>query len=811
MGKDLIHSNEMSKNILFWRERPDIAAEQLLNIKLSPAQKVIILDRSTHSRTYDILSRASGKCVCESTLVFTKNGIKRIGGFTSEFMAPDSHMSIKETVRSSSDWVDANYLYYGGQRETIRVTTSLGTVIEGTANHRAMCFVDGEHKLRRLDELNSEFTLVTPVGFLKDHTRPTSSDSRIERCRELGLEKHDKIPSLVLDSCIEGIILYLLSVLDQSSVECKTNQHAREIQYLLFGLGFKSRVSLKNIELFDFDLFVDFAKSKHRNFSDGFIENQVDYTSKSNAKVYDLHVPEGNIFQAGGFVNHNTFLNAVTACLEAMLYPGRKVGMLSKTFRQSKYMFKELEKIWHGSEILRNSTTSSPKTSNDQCYLEFYPAPGHAPSLIQALPLGSDGSGIRGARYQVILCDEYAQMDKDIVDLVIMPFLNTKENPQREAEKLAEYRELVGDPTAELKTKPNKFIASSTAFYQFNHLWETTSTLSSKIVANYNMAKRRGRDASGRVPEDFKFIGEPINNQFPNRVISDGDQCIHIFNIYNLPDGWLDKQTIINAKESMDEHGFAMEYLSLFPSESAGFFSIKNLTDARLNNDFSAILEPRLGMKYTMGIDPARESDNFAVTIFEVDQIENQINLVRSIVWEQKPFPYIVSQLRKIIDHYKMETFGMDAGGGGTIVRDMLADPPVGLTPILEVGNDKYRTYIGERKLSKLIQFGNYQWLHDANFNFRAGLEKGLLKIAAPPKEWSQESDNEDKAIDALISECASIVMTPNNSGSRMSWGTPSKGQKKDRYSAAIIGFDQALGMLNLIKRPKKLAFGGWG
>jgi len=47
---------------------------------------------------------------------------------------------------------------------------------------------------------------------------------------------------------------------------------------------------------------------------------------------------------------------------------------------------------------------------------------GIAPSFIEAVPLGNDGSKIRGSRFYLIVVDELAQVPDTILDLVIRPF-----------------------------------------------------------------------------------------------------------------------------------------------------------------------------------------------------------------------------------------------------------------------------------------------------------------------------------------------------------------------------------------------------
>jgi len=218
-----------------------------------------------------------------------------------------------------------------------------------------------------------------------------------------------------------------------------------------------------------------------------------------------------------------------------------------------------------------------------------------------------------------------------------------------------------------------------------------------------------------------------------------------------------------------------------------------------------------------MGVDPARSSDNFAIAIFEIDPMAMEIRLVRVLSWNKKDFPLMSLEIRRILRHYRIEYWKMDAGGGGTTIRDLLANPslcPPGEKLILEQGFDEHKMLTGNRSLAPLVQFSSYEWVHNANFNLLAALQGGKMKIAAtPPVEghcplWTQDLEDADTEMEQTLVEISSIVLT--STGTRMHWDTPSKHQRKDRYSAVLIGVDAALDVLNRYGKPKTLASGFW-
>ncbi|MCG8408414.1 MAG: hypothetical protein MI923_24700, partial [Phycisphaerales bacterium] len=108
-----------------------------------------------------------------------------------------------------------------------------------------------------------------------------------------------------------------------------------------------------------------------------------------------------------------TFLLAVVACLKGMLYPGHRIGLLAPTFRQSKLIFDECNRLWQRSTIFQAATERKPTQQSDNCYIRFKSVAGQPGSLIQAIPLG-DGTKIRGSRFFTIVADEFPHIPEEI-------------------------------------------------------------------------------------------------------------------------------------------------------------------------------------------------------------------------------------------------------------------------------------------------------------------------------------------------------------------------------------------------------------
>ena len=511
-----------------------------------------------------------------------------------------------------------------------------------------------------------------------------------------------------------------------------------------------------------------------------------------------------------------TFGDALFACLRATLIPGHRVGLIAPTFRQSKMIFDELRKLHERSPLFQQACEKDgPKVMPEKCWCKLKAAPGKNGSVIEALPLGTDGSKIRGARYYDVIADEAAHIDNDVLNIVVRGFLATSADPMARVRYLQEQRERVrrGEITEDQIELPtsNKLLLTSTAFYQYNHLWSRVSHIIEKV---WNSKQRLQRQ--GKAHDHLVALGAPLNGgQIPARVLSDGSRGLTAFTCEDPPEGFMNLESIAEARQEMSEYTWLMEYFNYFPADSEGFFRRSVLDAARKHNAFGPQFKPRKGMHYCLGIDPARTSDNFTIAVLEVDPDEEKIRLVRVFAWNNKTFPYMVQQIRQIVKQWDIVKMCMDAGGGGREIRDQLAHKdycPAGERLILEDELEEHRMLIGDPLLMKLYEGSNYQLEHDANFSLLASLEHGRLQIAAPPpvpgEQYTPAAEEADREIEQTLLEMSTIIKQP--AGKREKWETPTRTMKKDRYSAVLMGHWCALHVLESLRRPQVLAMGGW-
>ena len=327
------------------------------------------------------------------------------------------------------------------------------------------------------------------------------------------------------------------------------------------------------------------------------------------------------------------------------------------------------------------------------------------------------------------------------------------------------------------------------------------------------------------VPSDLKveLRGHDLNGQIPFNIMKDENRALIAFNCEDMPDGFMNTESLEEAKREMPRYQYLMEYYTYFPPDSEGFFPMSLLDKSRKHGDFACEFSfdhnKDKDWITIMGCDPARSGDNFAISIFKVNIKTEKIRLIRVLTYNKMTFPFMHLEIRRLRKLYDVSEIAIDSGGGGQTIRDLLADPrtcPPGDDIILQRDFDEHRFKQGKRIL-RLVEFSKYEWLADANNNLLLGLQNGTLQIAGEKGSLKNGSDFEEtpdeeaarREIDKTIEEMQNIVVTRTQTG-RMHWDTPQKHQRKDRYSSVLIGYDQAYSYLDNINKPQSLVSGFW-
>lgn len=442
--------------------------------------------------------------------------------------------------------------------------------------------------------------------------------------------------------------------------------------------------------------------------------------SKFKAPSIDIEVSEEACYWANGFINHN-----------------------------SKLIFSEIEKLYARSSILREACDKRPVRGSDTCYLRFKSARGMSPSYIEALPLG-DGGKIRGSRFYLIVVDELAQIPDKILDMVIRPMAATTLEPMENVRRLERQKKLLElglateDDFDEITV--NKMIMTSSGFYKFNHMWRRMKDYWRQIDSG-----KKDHYAVWQIP------------------------------YWNLPEGFLDKNNIEEAKRVMSDSEFKMEYEALMVSDSEGFFRASLLEACTVPECFlEGIGDPNA--EYILGVDPAQGGSASCGMV--LIKLGNPNRIVSVLELKRKTTQELTRAIQSFDKMFNVVKILMDRGGGGKAIADLLEDGFDGYDRIIDrLDNDKL-DLPGKHTL-ELIYF-NPNWIADANFTTLSLLEDRKLIFSGPSSTSNDLFDDIYESIKELKKQMLNIIVTQTSTGV-LHFDTPRKGQNKDLYSALIL------------------------
>ena len=340
-----------------------------------------------------------------------------------------------------------------------------------------------------------------------------------------------------------------------------------------------------------------------------FLRNNVTFAVDliSGIKLFPFqHMAIKAMFEADYFLGiwsrgmSKSFTTGIYAYMDAILNQGIEIGILSKSFRQSKLIFKKIEDIANkpAARYLDQCITKTSKT-NDQWTLEI------GRSRIHALPLG-DGAKLRGFRFQRLVIDEMLLMPERIYNEVIVPFLSVVENPT-EREDLALAEDLLISQ-GKMKEEDryiwpnNKLIMLSSASYKFEYLYKLYHQFETLIEERKNKA-----DDAHRVIMQFSYDCAPL--------------------------ALYDQNLISQAKTSMSQSQFNREFGAVFTDDSSGYFKISTMAKCTLpeGQEPSVEVAGTPGDKYILAFDPSwaesESSDDFAMQVFKLND-RNQLGTV---------------------------------------------------------------------------------------------------------------------------------------------------------------------------------------
>ena len=332
-----------------------------------------------------------------------------------------------------------------------------------------------------------------------------------------------------------------------------------------------------------------------------------------------------------------SFTTAIFAYLDAILNQGVEIGILSKSFRQAKMIFKKIEDIAAKPEAAYLSQCITHKSkSNDEWLLEI------GRSRIRALPLG-DGEKLRGFRFHRIIIDEFALMPERIYNEVIIPFLSVVENPTQREELYNTETMLIKQGKMKEEERyiwpNNKLIALSSASYKFEYMYKAYEQF-----------------------EDLIRVGS--NSK------ADAHRTIMQFSYDCAPKQLYDKNLIEQAKSTMSQSQFDREFGAVFTDDSSGYFKTSKMAACTLKDGDKTTVEVagEVGEKYILSFDPSwaesESSDDFAMSVFKLNDEKKMGTLVHCYALSGANLKQHIFYLYYLLKHFNIVAICGDYNGG---------------------------------------------------------------------------------------------------------------------------------------------------
>ena len=530
-----------------------------------------------------------------------------------------------------------------------------------------------------------------------------------------------------------------------------------------------------------------------------------------------------------------TWILALYSLLRAFFHQGCKIIVIGAAFRQSKLLFEYMETFYKNSPVFRNIVGAGkgqgPKRDIDRC--TFYVGQ----SEIIAIPLG-DGSKIRGLRANYIIADEFASIPQEIFEVVIKGFGAVSANPADKVKEYAQIQKLkelgMYEEAQEIEGElgfGNQTIIAGTAYYAFNHFYDYFERQREILRSKGDQKYLEEKVFKGKIPDGFDWT------QYSVMRIPEG----------LLPEGFLDKSQLAQAKAMLHSSRYDMEYEACFAKDSEGFFR-RSLIESCVTTEpvrlpegedvtFDAMLTGNPNKKYIYGVDPASENDNFSIVVLEQNEKHRRVVYVwtcsRQVMRERiktKKESHLESFYnycaRKILDLTKIfptNHIAIDAQGGGIAIMEALHDKNLlqdGEHPLWPyVKSDDKDPFYWESKnkptdgeaglhILHMMQFAKSELIFKANHNLRKDLETNSILFPKFDTILLSEAITDDKLsnryydtledcvmeIESLKDELTTIEHT-QTSNKRDRWDTPQtveaggkKGRlRKDRYSSLLI------------------------
>ena len=331
-----------------------------------------------------------------------------------------------------------------------------------------------------------------------------------------------------------------------------------------------------------------------------------------------------------------SFSTGIFALLDAILNQGVQIGILSKSFRQSKMIFKKIEDISKSPKatFFAQCITRVSKM-NDEWVMEI------GRSSIRALPLG-DGEKLRGFRFQRMIIDELLLMPEKIYNEVIIPFLSVVENPTERQEIYDLETQMIEKGQMEEEDRKiwpnNKIIGLSSASYKFEYLYKIYQQYEA-LILNENK-----QDGAHRTIMHFSY------------------DC--------APDQLYDQNLINQSKATMSESQFEREFGAIFTDDSSGYFKVSKMAQCTLQDGEGQSVEVMGNPKdeYILAFDPSwsesESSDDFAMLLIKLNKESRKGTVVHSYALSGSSLKTHIKYMAYVLTHFNVVAVVGDYNGG---------------------------------------------------------------------------------------------------------------------------------------------------
>ncbi len=430
-----------------------------------------------------------------------------------------------------------------------------------------------------------------------------------------------------------------------------------------------------------------------------------------------------------------SYSTAVFAFLHAIFTPEAKIAIISKSFRQSREIFKRIEEIAYtpAGQLLAECFNGPVRHANDEWNMHI------GSSEIKALPLG-DGEKLRGFRFNCLIVDELLLMPEKVLNEVILPFLSVNANPKKRQDTFDEETELIkmGAMTEEQRTQfPNpKMIGLSSASYKFEHLYKIYEDYVNKIMTG--------------TMKDEKGDTVPLKGSYAVLQLS-----------YNVaPTQLYSASLIAKARTEMSAAQFKREFGAQFTDDSMGYFSAKAMEECTIpfNSMPVAEIKGATGAKYILAVDPSwaenEGSDFFAMTLFRILP-NGRYRQVHTYAVAGGKFKDHCNYFYYLWTHFNIVMIFMDNAGGVQFLSSIneskkFKDAKIQFQEIKEIDFEDTVDYQGQLRKARraynltdkrivYMQTFNSNWILRANNLLQSNINNRRIEFAGDPQGVEDE------------------------------------------------------------------------